>query len=103
MRLKTALMMLCMSLALSACHKMVIVNSQAEPGGAATEDMHINLAFSLYEHSPPVDLKQKCPDRSWHSVTTVDTPITIILGMVDSALFIFDAWDVQSVQVECSR
>lgn len=99
MRLKTTLMMLCMSLALSACHKMAIVNPQAEPGGAVTEDIHLNIIFSLYELSSAVDVKNKCGDKVFQSVTTMDSVLTVLAGFIIPASIV----DLQAVKVECSR
>lgn len=61
---------------------------------------HHNLALSLYEYSPPVNL-DGC-QAGWNVLIVEKDIVTAFAGSVDQAvLFGVDVWDPWAVRLEC--
>lgn len=101
--------LLSLGLFLSGCSVMHFKNGSAESSGKIHEAWHHNVAYSLLEVSPPIDLKTQCEGRGWTQVTTQETLITGLAGAVDEAitgLFVpggINIWDPQFIQWTCSE
>jgi hypothetical protein len=92
------------------CSVMHFQNGPVEPAGRYVEKWHHNLAYSLYEVSPPLDMRALCPEGDWSKVTTKRTFITVLAGGIDDALTSvilppsgIDIWDPQMVEYTCGR
>lgn len=65
---------------------------------------HHNLAYSLYEYSPPVQPTAFCDD-GWSKVTVEKDLVTAIAGSIDESLTFgaVDIWDPWAVSINCAR
>jgi len=65
--------------------------------------------YSIAELSNPVQLDEVCQGLDWNRVTTYTTPLDLILGTLDNALFIpassagIDLWSLWSVEYSCRQ
>jgi hypothetical protein len=63
--------------------------------------------YQLAELSNPLDLSQVCIGLDWNQVTTEVTPIDVVLGFLDNALFYHasaagvDLWSPWSMEYSC--
>jgi hypothetical protein len=81
---------------LCGCSVMHFKNGSVEPSGRTVEKWHHNVALSLYEVSPPLDMKALCAEKQWSMVTTKETVVTALAGTVLSGL-----WDPQLAVYKC--
>lgn len=83
---------------LTGCSVMHFQNGPVKPEGRTVEKWHHSLAYKLYELSPPLDMSTLCADKSWSVVTTKETVVTGIAGMVGGAI-----WNPQMVEYTCGK
>jgi hypothetical protein len=76
-------------------------NNEPTTSGDSYKKMHHNLAWSLYEISPPVKPSEFCGDTEWNSVTTKTSFLTGLIGSVDYVIGL-NLWTPQDVVVTCS-
>ena len=89
--------------AVSGCSTIEFTNGE----GMSNEQYsvwHHNVAYSLYEVSPPVQPSKFCPD-GWSKVTVEKDIVTAIGGSVDEAMTFgaVDIWDPWAVSINCAR
>jgi hypothetical protein len=83
---------------LSGCSVMHFKNGSVETTGRTVESWHHNLALSLYEASPPLNMEALCADRQWSMVTTKVTFSSGVAGMVGNSL-----WSPQIAHYTCGK
>lgn len=99
--------LLAAGLLLQGCATMHFRDSRtAGKEGPVRRAWHHNAVFALMEYSPPLHLDALCPG-GWSRVTSKDTFLTVLAGMVDDMAtgLLFpvglDAWDPQMVLWTC--
>lgn len=97
-----------LSASLMGCSVMHFKNGSIDGDEQPREKWHHNFAYSLYEGSPPIDLKSECEGRAWSNVTTKETLVTGLAGGADDAVTAgilkgggINLWDPQLVVIEC--
>ena len=88
---------------LSGCSTIVFTND-TESSMEQYGQWHHNVAYSLYELSPPVQPNDFCK-TGWSEVKVEKDVVTAIAGSIDSAVsFGFaDIWDPWAVTISCAR
>jgi hypothetical protein len=97
-------------LLLSGCSVMHFQNGAVEPAGRPMEKWHHNVAYSLLEVSPVINIGALCDDAPWSVVTTKETLVTGLAGAIDGILtgpltagVGVDIWDPQMVEYSCGE
>jgi hypothetical protein len=96
-------------LLLTGCSVMHFQNGTVEPNDRPVEKWHHNVALSLLEVSPVVNIGALCDDKPWSMVTTKETFVTGLAGSVDNIVtsafagFGIDIWDPQAVEYSCGE
>jgi hypothetical protein len=98
------------ALLLCGCSVMHFQNGAVEPEGRPVESWHHNVAFSLLEISPALNMKSLCKDGKWSMITTKETFITGLAGSADDIVTAgalkgngIDVWDPQMVEYSCGK
>lgn len=100
--MKNLLSLTCVVALLCGCSVMHFQNGPVAPEGRPVERWHHNVALSLYEISPPLDMNALCKDKQWSVVTTKETVVTGLAGaVVNSVAFGASIWDPQMVEYYC--
>lgn len=93
---------------LAGCSVMHFKNGDVKSEGPVLEKWHHNVAFSLMELSPVLDLSTLCPDKKWSMITTKETFLTGLAGTADEALTGallhgagINLWDPQMIEWKC--
>lgn len=91
-------------LAVSVCLGCSTINFENGKAGSAlykNSEWHHTVAFSLFEVSDPVDLRDRCNGKPWETVKTERTFLNGLAGMVDSLLVGVDLWEPWTVEYAC--
>jgi hypothetical protein len=98
------------SLGFTGCSVMHFKNGDVRSAGHVQERWHHNVAFSLMELSPVINLSALCPEQSWSMITTKETFLTGLAGSVDDAVTgailrfgSIDLWDPQAIEWYCGE
>lgn len=92
------------SLSLVGCSVMHFQNGPVQAEGRTIEQWHHNVALSLYEVSPPLNMKALCADKPWSMITTQETFATGLAGAaVNSVALGVSVWDPQMVDYTCGK
>lgn len=83
---------------LCGCSVMHFQNGPVEPRDRTVDTWHHNVALSLYEISPPLNMTTLCAGKNWSMVTTKETVVTALAGMVGGAI-----WDPQIASYTCGE
>ncbi|MEJ2044934.1 MAG: hypothetical protein P8X74_22660 [Reinekea sp.] len=85
--------------AISGCSTITFTNGQPAASDEQYSQWHHNLAYSLYEYSPPVAPDKECTG-DWSSVTVEHDVITVIAGSVVLGGALWDPW---MVTINCAE
>jgi hypothetical protein len=110
MNRKSLLSLAVSGLLLSGCSVMHFRNGDVESESRPMEKWHHNVAYSLMEISPVINLGALCDDTAWSVVTTKETFVTGLAGSIDgivtgpfTAGVGVDVWDPQMVEYTCAE
>ena len=87
-------------LALSACSTFEVGHGPEPSSTEVYSYWHHNLAFSLYEASPPVNLSDCSND--WSTLVIERDLVTGLAGSIDNVIFPVDVWDPWRVRLYCA-
>ena len=85
------------ALVFSGCSTIVFTND-ASTAVEQIDSWHHNVAFSLYEVTPPVAANSLCKN-GWSEVKTEKTVINAIAGSLTGG----EIWDPWTVSVRCAK